>query len=103
MILIKNKMIKLKRKEVIIAWYYSCDNSIVNEINDIIKKINLSKLYDEEYSVRVEGSELIITHIFETSSTNIICYKGDYILFDENNDEKLIVCNKEYLNRYEKF
>lgn len=96
-------MIKLRKKTTIIAWYYTCDNSIVNEINNIINKtINKPSIYDDEYTVIADGDELILTHTFETSTSTSICKKGDYILFNEDNHEKLLVCNKEYLNKYER-
>jgi hypothetical protein len=93
-------MKKFRRKEVVLAWKWTGDKSIIDNINETLKSYEgkfKAGVCDDENIIyashtRGEGMDILI-------STDYV-RKGEYIVFDVNNEDRPFgQYSEEWLNK----
>lgn len=93
-------MKKFRRKEVVLAWKWIGDKSIIDNINETLKS------YDGMFKVGLTNDENILyasdtrgEGMYTRTSTDYV-RKGEYIVFDVNNEDKPFgQYSEEWLNK----
>lgn len=93
-------MKEYRRKEVVLAWKWTGDKSIIDNINDTLKS------YNDRFKVGVSSDENILyaSSKSEDEMDTITCTDfvriGEYIVFDVNNEDRpLGQYSEEWLNK----